>query len=118
MGFHLKRKRGYAAHTRKEYTERLAADRQIDLSNPKCLPLPIAGPNPSVMVLCTLLELTEQSCRFPIGQPADPNFRFCGNQRADDKAPYCEHHMKLTHTTPAQRREQPRGFNYYVPPQI
>jgi GcrA cell cycle regulator len=106
-------------HTPHKY-KRPPAGANLEL-NPKCVPLPVSSRNPDVMVLCTFAELKDESCRYPIGQPQDANFRFCGNQRADDKAPYCEHHMATTHTTAAQHRadrQQTKGFTYYVPPQI
>jgi GcrA cell cycle regulator len=39
----------------------------------------------------SLLELTSESCRFPVGDPRDKAFFFCGREEADmmDKQPYC-----------------------------
>lgn len=40
----------------------------------------------------TLDELRPGQCRFPIGDPSDPGFRFCG---AKAVGPYCEAHRSL-----------------------
>jgi GcrA cell cycle regulator len=44
----------------------------------------------------TLLELDNQSCRWPIGEPGTPRFRYCGQPGADleNGCPYCEQHMR------------------------
>lgn len=44
----------------------------------------------------TLLELSEATCRWPIGDPLAPDFFFCGAQvRA---APYCAYHARVAYT--------------------
>lgn len=41
----------------------------------------------------TLVELKEDSCRWPLGDPKHPDFRFCGCQKSN--GPYCtEHHRQ------------------------
>jgi hypothetical protein len=37
------------------------------------------------------LDLDSQSCRWPVGDPASPDFFFCGAQPLVDK-PYCAEH--------------------------
>jgi len=41
----------------------------------------------------TLLQLSEHTCKWPIGDPLTPDFYFCG-QHADDGRPYCEFHSR------------------------
>lgn len=41
----------------------------------------------------TLLQLSEKTCKWPIGDPLQPDFHFCGRDSKDD-APYCEFHSK------------------------
>jgi GcrA cell cycle regulator len=124
MGFHLKRKRnggdnGSLTHVSKKRSPLKSGPRSQNLYNLaglKCKPLPHPSADPEVMVLCTILELLPGSCRFPIGEPAHPDFRYCGNPKAEDKTPYCPHHMKTTHTSAAQyraRQDNRTGFNYY-----
>lgn len=40
----------------------------------------------------TVETLLPDDCRWPIGDPMDQNFHFCGKRRADGD-PYCKHHM-------------------------
>ena len=41
----------------------------------------------------TLLELRDNHCRWPIGNPQEPNFFFCGAERWRSYS-YCHHHAK------------------------
>lgn len=41
----------------------------------------------------SLLELNENTCKWPIGDPLDPDFHFCGCQTKDGQ-PYCEFHAR------------------------
>jgi GcrA cell cycle regulator len=52
----------------------------------------------------TLLELTNESCRWPIGDPAKGSFHFCGEPGADleQGIPYCECHRQRAYNRPEQ----------------
>ncbi|MDZ4789793.1 MAG: GcrA family cell cycle regulator [Hyphomicrobiales bacterium] len=52
----------------------------------------------------TLLKLRDCMCRWPIGDPQDEAFRFCGRKTVSG-ATYCEHHAAIAYQ-PAQRRRQ------------
>jgi GcrA cell cycle regulator len=41
----------------------------------------------------TLFELRPQDCRWPVGDPCDPGFFFCGGKSLDT-SPYCAGHSK------------------------
>jgi len=41
----------------------------------------------------TVETLMPGDCRWPIGDPLDEDFHFCGKHRADGD-PYCEFHMR------------------------
>ncbi|MDD3669503.1 MAG: GcrA family cell cycle regulator [Alphaproteobacteria bacterium] len=45
-----------------------------------------------------LLDLKSNSCRWPIGDPDEPDFHFCGQQVATGK-PYCPEHCKIAYTS-------------------
>jgi GcrA cell cycle regulator len=53
----------------------------------------------------TLLELTEETCRWPIGDPAQPDFFFCGGQTITG-LPYCAYHSRVAYQPPHMRRER------------
>lgn len=40
-----------------------------------------------------IFSLTDDSCRWPVGDPATPDFFFCGGNAIDGQ-PYCPHHAK------------------------
>ena len=42
----------------------------------------------------SLLQLGPRACRWPIGEPADPGFRFCSVPRLS-RGPYCAVHRVL-----------------------
>jgi GcrA cell cycle regulator len=52
----------------------------------------------------SLLELTNETCRWPIGDPTSKNFHFCGELGADleQGIPYCERHRQRAYTRPRQ----------------
>ncbi|PPR17879.1 MAG: hypothetical protein CFH37_00847 [Alphaproteobacteria bacterium MarineAlpha9_Bin7] len=41
-------------------------------------------------------DLTERMCRWPIGHPGDPDFRFCGEAKIAGR-PYCAEHCSLAY---------------------
>ncbi len=77
--------------------------------------LPPEPARPHEMVGCSLLDLTPRSCRWPIGDPKDRDFHFCGNTTVADGVPYCGYHTGIAHTSRAQLLNSGAntGFNYY-----
>lgn len=71
-------------------------------------------PKPPVEVMAKKLEvvpvskgiplsaLTERTCKFPIGDPRDADFGFCGHDK-DIEKPYCAFHLKLVYVPATQR---------------
>lgn len=54
----------------------------------------------------TLLELNEATCHWPIGDPSNPEFFFCGG-KALGGLPYCAHHSRIAYQPASDRRRQP-----------
>jgi len=52
-----------------------------------------------------LLELTEQTCRWPVGDPGSGDFFFCGGN-AVVGLPYCAYHARVAYQPPAARRDK------------
>jgi|SRR5579871_6718906 len=50
---------------------------------------------------CSLLELSEERCRWPISSPGEKDFCFCGN-RPLDGLPYCAGHSRLAYQRAAR----------------
>ena len=52
---------------------------------------------------CSLLELSEQRCRWPIGTPRAEDFCFCGNTPVEG-LPYCPGHTRLAYRPGSRQR--------------
>ncbi|MDW9416877.1 GcrA family cell cycle regulator [Sinorhizobium meliloti] len=50
-----------------------------------------------------LTELTERTCKWPIGDPLKEEFHFCGND-SPEASPYCTFHARLAYQPSAERR--------------
>ena len=74
-----------------EVTERVEQEYQGDVEIP-----PAQAP-------CTLLELTDDTCKWPIGDPQAEDFHFCGGMALVD-SPYCDAHDQIAHQLPPARR--------------
>mgnify|MGYP001802903017 CR=1 FL=1 len=59
----------------------------------------------------TILTLRDSMCKWPIGDPADPQFAFCGRKSAS--GPYCAEHAKVAFQ-PAKKRERKKADYDYV----
>jgi GcrA cell cycle regulator len=53
-------------------------------------------------------KLTEQTCKWPIGDPGHDDFHFCGHDSLDG-VPYCEYHAGVAYQTPDPRRRVKRA---------
>jgi len=53
----------------------------------------------------TLLELNEDTCRWPIGDPGSADFFFCGGQSLTG-LPYCAHHSRVAYQPANSRRDR------------
>lgn len=81
-----------------------AAPRVIRRAPPAPTPVPLEAKQLPDGKYATILTITEHMCKWPIGDPAASEFRFCG--RGTDKGdPYCKAHAQLAYQ-PARRRGQ------------
>ena len=55
----------------------------------------------------SLLELTERTCKWPVGDPATEKFWFCGLPVQQGK-PYCEAHVGVAFQPMSSRRDRKR----------
>jgi GcrA cell cycle regulator len=56
---------------------------------------------------CSLLELNDAKCRWPIGDPGSADFFFCGGNPVGE-LPYCAYHARLAYQPAADRRRDRR----------
>ena len=55
----------------------------------------------------SILQLSEKTCKWPIGDPGHDDFCFCGH-KPRDSAPYCEYHARIAYQ-PVQDRNRRRA---------
>ncbi len=53
----------------------------------------------------TIMELRENMCRWPMGDPTHPDFRFCG-LKTDTGVPYCGYHSRIAYQPAGDRRRE------------
>lgn len=81
--------------------ERIIHKQECDAENPpfqlETQEMPIKAPMPATSK--TLMQLTENDCRWPLGVPGTPDFRFCGSPTADMTCgrPYCLGHSSIAY---------------------
>ena len=51
-----------------------------------------------------LLQLTEKTCKWPIGDPLHSDFHFCGHD-SEEKAPYCKFHSNRAYHTLERKKK-------------
>ena len=56
---------------------------------------------------CTLLELDNEKCHWPIGDPGQPDFFFCGGKTGAG-TPYCGYHARIAYQPVTDRRRDRR----------
>jgi GcrA cell cycle regulator len=59
----------------------------------------------------TIMDLRETSCRWPMGDPSQAEFRFCGAKTGIGAGPYCATHARLAFQ-PTQDRRRERTDRY------
>ena len=73
------------------------------------LPEPELVPRRNVVVpipkKLTIFQLTEQTCKWPVGDPGLEDFHFCGHDSLDNR-PYCEYHASVAYQAPEPRRRR------------
>jgi GcrA cell cycle regulator len=55
----------------------------------------------------TILELNEQTCRWPVGDPSAGDFFFCGGNTVTG-LPYCAYHSRVAYQPASDRRRDRR----------
>jgi GcrA cell cycle regulator len=90
------------------YHRQLAVGEPSSIARPRpvrspAAPTPSCHPAPELTVTATLLSLAGEGCRWPIGDPRETTFGYCGRCRGRHVS-YCDHHAGL-----AMPKRSPRG---------
>lgn len=94
---------------RKKRADGCTAARKLN-NPPKPLPLPPEPIPPPTCEPITFDELRANTCRWPIGDPRESSFRFCGSTDALP-GPYCPYHLRLAYVPAAEVRRVEAGFS-------
>lgn len=70
------------------------------------LPAPVDAKRMANGEYATVLTLREGMCKWPIGDPSDAEFRFCGRSTRPGGA-YCEAHAQMAYQPQAKRKRKP-----------
>ena len=71
------------------------------------LPQPVEEIVVPISEMVTILELKEAMCRWPVGDPTTPEFRFCGAKKsATAIGPYCPYHSRIAYQPVQERRRE------------
>ncbi len=54
----------------------------------------------------TIMELRESMCRWPVGDPASAEFRYCGGRAPIGDGPYCSYHSRMAYQPMQDRRQR------------
>lgn len=75
-------------------------------------PVPRTKPVEEVVIpiaeRASILTLKENMCRWPIGDPAEEDFHFCGRPSGQG-TPYCEVHERVAYQPPQTRRRDSKA---------
>ena len=79
-------------------------------------PSPVAAqaPEPAAIAVSqrvTIMDLRESMCRWPLGDPTTPEFRFCG-ARSITGLPYCTHHAEIAYQPATERKRDRRAAGF------
>ena len=57
----------------------------------------------------TIMELRDNMCKWPLGDPMSAEFRYCGARSPAGGGPYCQPHAKVAYQPANERRRVPAG---------
>jgi GcrA cell cycle regulator len=109
------RMKSHRPRVRSQSVKHLMKARPINIGNPAFRKLYLADSEPYVPPAEELVippnerkyiqTLTESCCRWPIGDPQQPDFHFCGKSKIPG-LPYCEVHARRAFQPPQARRRE------------
>ena len=77
-------------------------------AEPNLVPAPVEELVIPLHERASILTLKENMCRWPIGDPGEDDFHFCGRS-SDQGTPYCEFHSRVAYQPPQARRRDKRS---------
>jgi GcrA cell cycle regulator len=96
---------GRAGPARSERPRSVAHKSVVRIAQPEP---PIVEEDPIILEdgsFATVLTINDRMCRWPIGDPSENEFHFCG-RKPKSGSPYCEAHARKAYQPPANRRDR------------
>ena len=63
--------------------------------------------------IASFAELAETACKWPIGDPSQPGFHFCGDTRKEH-SPYCQHHHSIAYEPYVAKRQIEKKMLWHI----
>lgn len=79
------------------------------IAEPRRVVVPMEDIVVPIPLRATILTLTDQTCKWPIGDPSSEDFCFCGH-KPRESMPYCEYHARVAYQPVNDRRRDRRAF--------
>ena len=79
--------------------QRAPQPRRLPVADDVVVPIPLRT---------SILALGEKTCRWPIGDPTEEDFSFCGHAPREN-TPYCEYHARIAYQPQIERRRAASG---------
>lgn len=80
------------------------------LPEPVVVRAPEPDPSPPDGAPVTVLNVGPRHCRWPIGDPLEPGFHFCGKERAPGR-PYCAEHAAIAYVKVPDKKASRRALD-------
>ncbi|GLK68494.1 GcrA family cell cycle regulator [Hansschlegelia plantiphila] len=105
------REPSYAVHGNVALAPAVSAPRPTPA--PRIVPIGLVETSQLVCERVTIMELRENMCRWPLGDPSQTDFRFCGGRCSPGDA-YCGHHAAIAYQPAHDRRRdrRPQAFTH------
>ena len=89
---------------------RLPSTPRVNVRHHSALP-PVVEEDPVILddgSFATVLTINDRMCRWPIGDPSENEFHFCG-RKPKNGSPYCEAHAQKAYQPQQLRRDRDKG---------
>ncbi len=104
-----KKPQGTATPVTNGATALKARQETVPVEAAKARPAPLSLVEPPVKGRITnIMDLTHKTCRWPIGDPGDEDFAYCGDH-AQPGSPYCAHHARIAYQPATDRKRRASG---------
>lgn len=107
---------GRVSQVRSDLPKKITLAPKVSLRSiaPSSPPAEEKEPDPIVLDdggFATLMTINDQMCRWPIGDPSEETFHYCG-RRTKGKSPYCEAHSNKAFQ-PKNTKRKPQSHRSY-----